>query len=212
MIPFTPFTFLPSNGSSSSLLELQNEMRPRMVASLKGRGAGDSVAEDVAEDILSECMRPGVNSLLNRFHGKCPLDSWLLRVAINRLITRQRRERMLQPLCIKTIEEARPNESTVSEWEVSLRELVARALRSAISSLPVQSRVLLWLHYGFAIPQKRLCRSWNCNASKLSRILAEARCHIRTETLAIVSREEPGLILRWEDVSGVCADSDLYCQ
>lgn len=194
---------------SSEFLEvLQRDIRPRMIASLKSRGASEVMAEDVASDILAECLVDAEANLLRRFQGSEGLDNWLLRVAINRLITLQRRERFFTPL--GSALETEPAEQSEPGLESPLGDLVTRALREAIASLPPAQRVLLWMRHAYGVPQNRLCVCWRCHPSKLSRMLAAARDEVRDRTLAAIRREEPGLLLNWEDIAGVCADPGIF--
>jgi RNA polymerase sigma factor (sigma-70 family) len=194
---------------STDLIEtLQRDLRPRMIASLKSRGASEVMAEDVASEILSECLSDAESNLLRRFPGTDGLDHWLLRVAINRLISLQRRERIYSPLGDELESESAPHGEPA--LESPLCEVVSRALQEAIAALPVGTRVLLWLRYGYGIPQNRLCVCWRCHPSKLSRLLAAAREELRDRTLDAVRRAEPGLLLKWDDIAEVCSDPAIF--
>ena len=70
----------------------RSELKERMVGSLRGRGATMVQAEETAEEVITECLRVGGENLLTRFHGKCAVDVWMMRVAINRLVSAQRLE------------------------------------------------------------------------------------------------------------------------
>lgn len=177
-------------------------MRQRMMSSLRGRGANEADAEDVVADIFSECLRPGGNSLLARYHRRCSFEKWLLRVAINRLISRQRRARLLQLMQMPP-EVADEGGGDVDE---DLRGFVLAALREALDAMPAQERVLLWMRHGFGIPQKRLCVAWRCHPSRMSRMLAAARERFRSITIERLHAAEPGLELEWRDIAGVCGD------
>jgi RNA polymerase sigma factor (sigma-70 family) len=200
--------FSSSRPSPEFFETLQSQIRPRMVASLKSRGASEAMAEDVASEILAGCLADAEANLLRRFTGTTGLDNWLLRVAINRLITLQRRERIFYPLEGSGVPE--PSGCDDAGLESPLGELVTRSLREAIASLPAGLRVLLWMRHGYGIPQNRLCVSWRCHPSKLSRMLTAAREEVRDKTLAAIRREEPGLILTWEDIAGVCGDPEVF--
>ena len=187
---------------------LDRELRPRMIACLRSRGASRDLAEDVVSEVLSECVAEQPRNLLGRFKGEGAMDGWLLRVAINRLISFQRRDRLMEPAEIETID-SMPCENR-QEMEGALQGIVSRALRGAIESLPAESRLLLWLRHGYGIPQNRLCVCWRSTPSKLSRALSSARHAVRDRTLRSIQIAEPGLHLEWQDISGVCADSDFF--
>jgi RNA polymerase sigma factor (sigma-70 family) len=187
---------------------LDRELRPRMIASLKSRGASRELAEDLVSEVLAECVPDSPRNLLARFRGTGPVDGWLLRVAINRLISRQRRERLMSPIGMEAIE-SMPCEDP-QEMEGALQGMVSKALREALDLLPAQWRLLLWLRHGYEIPQKRLCICWQSTPSRLSRALSSARDAVREHTLRSLQKEEPDLNLQWQDISGVCADSDFF--
>jgi RNA polymerase sigma factor (sigma-70 family) len=199
-----------SNGALSEefLSRLDREFRPKMIACLESRGASRHLAEDVVSEIISECMAEPPRNLLGRFKGEGPLDGWLLRVAINRFISRHRRERVLE--CVKLeVMDTLPCENP-PEMEGALQRIVSNALREAIESLPAEARLLLWLRHGYGIPQNRLCVCWRSTPSRISRALSSARDTVRDRTLRSIQKEEPGLHLQWPDISGVCAESDLF--
>ncbi len=192
------------------LTRLDRELRPRMVAILRSRGASRDLAEDVVSEILSECVADAPRNLLARFKGEGAMDSWLFRVAINRLISRQRRERLMESIGMEALESL-PCEDT-REMEGALQGIVSSALHEAIASLPARTRLLLWLRHGFGIPQTRLCVCWRSTPTKLSRALSSARDAVRERTLESIHSAEPGLQLQWQDISGVCESRGLFTE
>jgi RNA polymerase sigma factor (sigma-70 family) len=206
----------PVSTSSSEVLEggfltrLDRELRPRMVAILRSRGASRELAEDVVAEILSECVADAPRCLLGRFHGEGSMEAWLYRVAINRLISRQRRERLMECLGMEALESLPCEDSR--EMEGALQGIVSNALREAIESLPARTRLLLWLRHGFGIPQNRLCVCWRSTPSKLSRALSSARDAVRERTLETIQSAEPGLQLQWQDISGACESGGLFTE
>jgi RNA polymerase sigma factor (sigma-70 family) len=204
-LPVAPVFFPPT---PELMEELQSRLRPRLEASLRSRGATDAVAEDMASEILADCLLETDGNLLRKFPGTDGLDNWLLRVAINRLITLQRRERHSVPLFEGC--EPEPTSNDAEDLESPLGDLILRALKEAVASLPAPMRVLMWLRYSHGIPQKRLCECWHCHPTKLSRMLAAAREEVRLRTLAEIQRIEPGLRLDWEDIANVCSGPDFF--
>lgn len=138
------------------------------------------------------------------------MEAWLYRVAINRLISRQRRERLMECLGMEALESLPCEDSR--EMEGALQGIVSNALREAIESLPAQTRLLLWLRHGFGIPQNRLCVCWRSTPSKLSRALSSARDAVRERTLETIQSAEPGLQLQWQDISGACESGGLFTE
>jgi len=204
-MPESPVIFPPA---PELLEDLQSRLRPRLVASLRIRGATEAVAEDLASEILAECLLESDANLLRKFPGNDGLDHWLLRVAINRLISHQRRERHIVPMFDGC--EPEPGMNGAGELEWPLGDLILRALKQAVASLPARLRVLMWLRYGHGISQKRLCLCWRCHPTRLSRMLAAAREEVRSRTLEEVRRIEPGLRLDWEDISSVIAGPEIF--
>jgi len=179
-----------------------------MVASLVSRGASESTAEDVSSEVLSECFLQPEENLLRRFPGTNGLEHWLLRVAINRLISLQRRERFTTSWPDGFEPELEQDSGNTPES--ALHELVLRALFKAVASLPPAHRVLLWLRYGLGIPQNRLSVCWRCHPAQLSRRLAAVRTRFRDLTMAEIHKQEPGLQLKWEDIVSVCAGRNVF--
>jgi RNA polymerase sigma factor (sigma-70 family) len=191
------------DGSVQAYLTLDREMRPRLVASLQNRGATPSLAEDIAADVLSECSLPGEKSLLNRFNGKREFESWLLRVGINRLIDRQRRQGLFQQDGLEN--DAHDKEGATPEQpDATLHRIIRKALADAFASCDPQVRVLLWLTYAYEVKQSKLARIWGWSESKLSRTLSSSCEAIRERTLNAIKQLEPGLTIMWEDVVDVC--------
>jgi RNA polymerase sigma factor (sigma-70 family) len=193
-------------GSVEAFLTLDREMRPRLVGSLQSRGATHSEAEDVAADVLNECHQPGEKSLLNRFNGKREFESWLLRVAINRFIDRQRRQTFFNQDGLETTGAHELGEAPPEQPDATLRRIVRKALAESFAACDSQSRVLLWLTYAHQVKQARLAEAWGWSEAKLSRTLTASRDDIRQRTLSAVKRLEPGLTLLWEDIIDVCAE------
>ncbi len=191
-------------GSSEAFRALDQEMRSRLIGSLQNRGASYALAEEIAADLLSDCSLPGERSLLNRFEGKGEFRGWLLRVAINRLIDRQRRRVLIreqypdEEIAVPIIDEAPPDRA--------LRDIVRSALKKAFVACDPQVRVLLWLTFAFGVKQCRLADAWGWSEAKISRKLSLGCDVIREQTLSIIQTLEPGLTLEWDDVIGVCAE------
>ena len=89
------------------------------------------VAEEVAEQVIADCLRPGGESLLAKFHGRCAMDAWLLRVAINRMVSARRRT------AVAAFAGAEHPFHNAADGDVALSAIVRRAMRAALESLPV---------------------------------------------------------------------------
>lgn len=182
----------------------RSAMMPRMVAGLRMRGADELLAEEVVEQLVADCLREDGKNLLARFHGKSAMDAWLMRVAVNRMVSAWRRSSVRRP------DPCGPGSAEPGPLDSAMGDLARRALRSAFDSLPHQDRVLLWLHHGFAVPQKRLRASWRRSAPEMSRMLSDARALVRRRTFEAIAREEPGLVLGWDEICEACGDGELY--
>ncbi len=163
-------------------------------------------AEEVAEQVIADCLRPGGESLLAKFHGRCAMDAWLLRVAINRMVSVRRRA------AVVVITGAERGAGGALDGDAALCAIVRRAMRAALESLPHQERVLLWLRHGFGVSQKKLCVAWRCGAPAMSRLLARIRADVHRRVLRAIELEEPGLRLGWEEICALCGDDELYCR
>lgn len=193
------------NGASQAALYAR--LFPKIAAVLRSRGLDASDAEGLAQDVLTECFygRPGRSPLLEGFRGQCSVDSWTIRIAINRLIDRQRRGSLIQDHAVLngTSDEIVPPDFRVPAPEMGrdeLSELTVWALQKAFDRCAARDVVLLQLVHSHFVEQQRIARFLGWTDSKLSRHLSALRGTIKAEFFRLLRERDPHLELAWEDL------------
>src|SRR5690349_20187553 len=81
------------DGDVQALVGFWSKYQPVLLKVLMARGADATEAADVLADLWGDCVpsTSGRRSLLEKFSGRCSLQSWLITVATHRLIDRKRR-------------------------------------------------------------------------------------------------------------------------
>src|SRR6201990_792165 len=79
---------------ASAAAELRRRYHGKLVGVLRARGANQTEAEDLGADLWTDCFAARENrpTLLNKYQGRCALESWLLTVATHRLVDLKRRQ------------------------------------------------------------------------------------------------------------------------
>jgi RNA polymerase sigma factor (sigma-70 family) len=201
------------NVNSAAAAELRSRYHGRMVAVLCARGATPTEAEDLVADIWSDCFaaRPDRQTLLNKYQGRCALESWLLTVATHRLIDLKRRQsfRVEVTTSDRSAEdffERTPQPESVLREE-SLLKLLRGAIQNAFSRRDSESVLMLKLVHVHQLTQREVARMWGWHESKVSRALEGARESISRDILLELKRVDPWLDLRWEDFLELCSGS-----
>src|SRR5436309_1599445 len=96
-------------GEPDALAELRERYDTVLTRILLARGASRTETEDLLADLWADCVagddeRP---SLLEKFSGRCSLQSWLATVLTNRLIDLRRRQKRRGDLSIPRDEDDR---------------------------------------------------------------------------------------------------------
>lgn len=104
------------------------------------------------------------------------------------------------------LSEVLPNSanSTSDEKSADLLSLIAKALQTAIASLPAEDRVLVRLAYLHRVPQKSIASVWGWHESKISRTIHRALEKVRQTTMEELNRLDPHLELKWQDLLSFC--------
>jgi RNA polymerase sigma factor (sigma-70 family) len=202
------------NANSAAATELRNRYHARLVAVLCARGATATEAEDLVADLWSDCFAAPSNrqTLLNKYQGRCALESWLLTVATHRLIDLKRRQsfRVEVPVPNRSSDDdffARRAQPESVPREESLRALLRAAVRNAFARRDSDSVLMLKLVHVHQLTQREIARMWGWHESKVSRALEVAREQIARDILLELKRSDPWLELRWEDFLELCAGS-----
>jgi RNA polymerase sigma factor (sigma-70 family) len=206
-------------GDPEALGWIRNRFHPALMNILMARGASRSEAEELLSDLWGDCV-PGDDerpSLLEKFSGKCALQSWLATVATRRWIDlkrKQSRRREVTSHDTSDSEEdvfARMESSALLETpsrtapaEEHLIDLLRESLQSAFDQLPAGDLLMLRLVYLHGLSQRDVGRMWTWHESKISRRLADAMKNIQTLTLEHLRKKDAWLNLTWQDFVDLC--------
>jgi RNA polymerase sigma factor (sigma-70 family) len=204
-------------GDAEALACLRNRYQSLLVNALIARGANRTEAEDIIADLWGDCVGGSDErrSLLEKFSGKCALQSWLITVAINRFIDRKRRQLHQTDVAGWDSEgetegffEHLPS-APIRTGENGLIELLRDSLQSAFAACPAEGLLMLRLVYQHGLSQREVARMWNCHESKISRALSQAMSGIQKHTLQEIRKMDRWLDLTWQDLLDFCETQQL---
>jgi RNA polymerase sigma-70 factor len=184
-------------------------------------GSFDQVSEIVG-NLLTDCVAPasGGRPKLYKYNGMCSLMTWLTKLALNNLISLNRREREHAPL-----EEADryvadrvrlgaragsgPHETIMED--APLLALMRNAIDSAFARCPPEDFVILQLVHIDGLSREDLAPMFHCDASTISRWLNGAAERIEAAVGAAIKTTDPWLDLRWQDFVDLCRTATPAC-
>jgi RNA polymerase sigma factor (sigma-70 family) len=186
------------------------------------RGASETEAADLLADLFTDCFggqkaHGGLHRLLGKFNGACRLESFLRRVALNRLISLKRKQRPTISLEQgdgaddgRTPEESLRAEGS-AETEDAVLELLRDSVLRAFAGADQEKFVLFRLCHSYGVSQKRISEMWGWHYSKVSRALATLGGELRDGIMAAVRETDPWLDIEWDDFLDLCGESiDLF--
>ena len=189
-------------------------------AILVKRGATKEEAEEIQAELAKGCFtdtpdQGQLYGLLAKYSGKAPLDAYLNRVALNRLISLKRRKKLETVSIDEKGEEERLSVQGARgpgvECEDEVVELLKRAVREAFAEVDQRSLVMLRLVQSYGLSQKRVGQVWGWNESMISRQMANLLVQLRESVIENVRSRDAWLHLEWEDFIALCGDSvDLF--
>lgn len=194
--------------------ELRSRYQGKLVGVLRSRGANQTEAEDLVADLWTDCFAAKENrpTLLNKYQGRCALESWLLTVATHRLVDLKRRQsfRVEVPSSPDSPDDffdrrAQPEKATS---EKHLLKLLRQAIQGAFATQDAEAVLMLKLVHLHQLTQREISRMWGWHESKVSRTLEVTRQNVARVILAELKKVDPWLELRWEDFVELCASSN----
>lgn len=191
-------------GDETSAGDLRTRYNAQLRAMLYKRGATSTEADDLVNDLWSDCFGASGESLLAKYQGRCALNSWLITVVTNRMIDLKRRESLRRRFAST---ESTPGEAKAKHIgglgscpaEAAVISLLRQSIARAFASASNETLLMLELVHVHDITQREIGRMWNWHESKVSRTLDEAREVIRDSVLNEIHQDDPWLVLRWED-------------
>jgi RNA polymerase sigma factor (sigma-70 family) len=203
-------------GGPDILPKLREEYHIVLLNTLIGRGATPTEAEEILADLWGDCVGRGDDrpSLLEKFSGKCPIKSWLMTVATNRLVDLKRREKHRGQLpTFDSDDETNPFErlpaTSSARSEGALVNLLKQSLQAAFAGCPGPAMLMLRLVYLNGLSQREVGRMWGWHESKVSRCISSAMEEIETTTLRELRRRDPWLDLSWQDFVELCESHQI---
>jgi RNA polymerase sigma factor (sigma-70 family) len=207
------------NGDAKALGILRDRHNAPMLRVLISKGASLTQAEELLADLWSECVGDGEGkvSLLEKFSGKCSLQSWLFTVSIRRLIDLQRRQARVQDVTSDAPPDATsffnklPDTSkpaTAIADDVLIR-LLRESLEEAFKACPAEGLLMLRLVHQYGLTGRQLAQMWGCHEATISRSLKTAMTSIQHTTLQELKKRDRWLELTWEDFVELCETQEI---
>jgi len=203
---------------------------PRAIETLRRRSSGHATAylvhaggapdeaRELVERLWADLLAPPAEGLprMSHYHGRCAFQTWFNTVALNKLITKKRKQARWQKLFPVSIDSGRDGETPLlppgglAESDATepdqalLLELLRDAIEHALRNCDPEDFVLLQLSHLDGLLGKELAVIFGCAPSGISRRLEKAQAHIAAETLWKIRQQDPWLELRWEDFVTLC--------
>lgn len=215
-------------GKVSAIALLQNDFGIPTSSFLVGAGALPHEAKEVVDSLWADLLTPvGDQPVpLRRYDGSCALQTWLNTVALNRLLTRKRKEHRWDKLISERVgvsgngeadEEGelpagcRVDLSDAGPAEAPLIEIMRAAVETAFLSCEPEDFVLLQLKHCDGLLGVELGRMFDCHESVISRRLEKAQATIASATLEKVRQRDAWLELKWPDFMELCRTATPAC-
>ncbi|MEP4077700.1 RNA polymerase sigma factor [Haloferula sp.] len=190
-------------------------------AALLKRGASASEADELLGDLSGDCFgghkaKGGLHRLLAKFNGACPLEGYLQRVAINRLISLKRKQKPVVELDAGAGDDATsaidlPDSGNDADSEDRIVELIREAIFDTFAAAEPEQLVIFRLVHSYKVPQKRVGELWGWHESKVSRALSSLQDALRSGIMKRIQERDPWLEIEWADFLKLCSQSiDLF--
>ena len=204
-------------GDVDALADIRNQYQDVLMHTLVARGATSSEAEELVANLWDDCVNQNDERpcLLDKFSGRCSLQSWLLTVSTNRLIDFKRRQAFQKDLThvndegvVRSYFDSLPAPDERAR-DSSLIELLRASLQEAFSQCSAEELLMLRLVYLHDVTQREVGRMMGWHETKVSRQLSDAMAKVETYTLRSVRKKDPWLKLSWEDFQRLCETQQL---
>ena len=126
----------------------------------------ESSAMDIAQDTFLKLF-----SSIRDFRGQARFESWLYRLVVNSCLDQKRRRRRLLPFVDQFLEDLGVYGETA--LEELLRQELSEQVRSAVTRLPPEQRIVIVLRYTEGLSYQEIAEALRCSrgtvASRLNR-------------------------------------------
>ena len=204
-------------GDSAALGDLRDRFHGTLRAILLARGANLTETEDILADLWADCVPDGGERpfLLEKFSGRCSLQSWLATVATRRWIDLKRKQVRRGEVSPHNPEQ--PDENALdrlpaSEAPVSedgLVDLLRESLKAAFASCEPDVLLLLRMVHVHGLTQREIGRMLGWHEAKVSRALSGAMEQIESDTLRELKKRDALLELTWQDFLDLCQTNQI---
>jgi RNA polymerase sigma-70 factor, ECF subfamily len=161
--------------------------RPILYASARAICREEIAARELADSMWAELY--GVDSkgaqhrsLLDYFHGRSSLATWLRAILAQRHIDGIRATRRFEPIEDATAQDAHASQETADPTEpghARMMEIFAAVLSAALVALPGRDRLRLSYYYRDELSLREIARAMGEHESTVSRKLARTRRELR---------------------------------
>jgi RNA polymerase sigma factor (sigma-70 family) len=202
-------SFLPE--TSEGWQEQIGQSRPLMEAVLFKLCHDDrsrEKAREIVADVIADCcgatkgVRSG-KSLLENYHGRCPLPNWLAGVAVSRLKNWWKSGQYRYEVAGYE-EENLTEHNPPSAEDTETVALLADALQAAFHRLEAKRWVILRLIFLHGVQRDRVAAMLRCHPSTITRELASILEQVKKQTLGALRDLDPYLELTWPDFLALC--------
>ncbi len=194
------------DGDEAAISAFRERYWSQLIKFLTGAGGTETEAEDIVNSLWADALAgpAGKPPLLKRYGGDSSLGTWLKTVALNRLLSLKRRQKVRK----ETPLTATPDEVLINVEtgppEMNLLQLMRTAVEIAFSRCSDEHFVLLHLKLRDGLQHDELARMWQCSPAKIARTLGCACVEIAETTRNFLREVDPWLELKWEDFLEMC--------
>jgi RNA polymerase sigma factor (sigma-70 family) len=172
-------------------------------------GAPPSTAHEMMQDLVAELVVgiAGRPPLLQKYSGRSPLRSWLIRVALNRWLDLWRRlqeEEEHAPDCGRLDGDTKVDPPTVHPDDEPVIKLLREAIGTAMSEVPAEDFVLFRLMNFEGLHQTELARMFGYDRRTIARQSERIADEIRGSIMAHIVARAPAFKLDWQDIVELC--------
>jgi RNA polymerase sigma-70 factor len=173
-------------GIGAAWTHLVETLRPRLYAAARAIAGDDARGHELADSLWAELygleVRDGRRrSLLDYYHGRSSLLTWIRAVLAQRQVDRLREARRRTPLEDTPEPAAREDDDTFEPGRARYVEMVGNALDSALAELDPQDRTRLAYYYRHELSLKQIGRLMDEHESSVSRKLARTRDELKAK-------------------------------
>lgn len=195
-------------GDLEELSRVYAELLPSIQGYLQNLGASAIEAETLAAEVLSDCLVGTLTKppLIQKYHGRSSLGTWVTAVARNRYFDFMRGQKMDQAVASRLQEALMAGEEWVenSVHDEHIFTTLRHALIEAFRALSATDAVLLHLVHGHKVDQRTLAKSLGWSDTKMSRHLSSLRFELKQKVNSSLHDAGRGENPNWEDLVQVC--------